>query len=128
MCQGIGWAVRKLKAGGRVSRRGWTGPGQWLMLQSPLFGGKMTLPFVYIRTVRGDLVPWLASQTDLLADDWALVTQDSSGGLLGRPGSVASPPVAPELPPRGEIGKPGYLGGLQSHADAMARDRGADDQ
>jgi hypothetical protein len=32
----------------------------------------MTLPFIFISTVQGDLVPWLASQTDLLADDWAL--------------------------------------------------------
>ena len=30
----------------------------------------MTLPYLYMRTVQGDLVPWLASQTDLLAEDW----------------------------------------------------------
>jgi len=30
----------------------------------------MTLPYIYITTVQGDLVPWLASQTDLLAADW----------------------------------------------------------
>lgn len=33
----------------------------------------MTLPFLYIRTVQGDLVPWVASQADLLAQDWELV-------------------------------------------------------
>lgn len=32
----------------------------------------MTLPYIYMRTVQGDLVPWLASQTDLLANDWTL--------------------------------------------------------
>ncbi len=36
---------------------------------------KMTLPFVYMRTVTGDLVPWLCSQTDLLATDWEAVEQ-----------------------------------------------------
>ncbi len=33
----------------------------------------MTLPYYYIRTVQGDLVPWLASQTDMLAQDWVKV-------------------------------------------------------
>jgi len=33
----------------------------------------MTLPYIYMRTVQGDFVPWLASQTDLLAEDWYIV-------------------------------------------------------
>ena len=32
-----------------------------------------TLPYIYIQTVQRDLVPWLASQTDQLAEDWRLV-------------------------------------------------------
>ena len=64
----IGWAVSQLKAGKAVTRRGWNGRGQYLELQDG--GTKMTLPFIYIVTVQGDLVPWLASQTDLLAEDW----------------------------------------------------------
>lgn len=68
----IGWAVKQLQNGARVTRRGWNGPRQWLALQVPDGGSFMTLPYVYIRTVQGDRVPWLASQTDLLACDWQL--------------------------------------------------------
>ncbi len=66
----FGWALSKLKAGYAVFREGWNGPGQWLRLREPDDGSRMTLPYIYIRTVQGDLVPWLASQTDLLACDW----------------------------------------------------------
>lgn len=30
----------------------------------------MTLPFLYMKTVDDQFVPWLASQTDILANDW----------------------------------------------------------
>jgi hypothetical protein len=33
----------------------------------------MTLPYIFITTVQGNRVPWLASQTDLLAKDWYIV-------------------------------------------------------
>jgi hypothetical protein len=69
----IGWAVDMLKEGKMVTRRGWNGAAQRLQLQQPDANSKMTLPYIYIRTVQGDLVPWLASQTDLLAEDWAIV-------------------------------------------------------
>ena len=62
-----------LKDDERVARTGWNGKGMWLQLQRPDANSKMTLPYIYIRTVQGDLVPWLASQTDLLAEDWDLV-------------------------------------------------------
>lgn len=68
----FGWALEQLKSGQSVCREGWNGPGQFLTLQVPDEGSKMTLPYIYIRTVQGDLVPWLASQTDLLAIDWDL--------------------------------------------------------
>jgi hypothetical protein len=71
--QGIGWAVQALFDGNAVSRYGWNGFGQYLELQVPDGNSKMTLPYVYITTVSGDRVPWLASQSDLLADDWFLV-------------------------------------------------------
>ena len=70
---GIGWAVLMLRAGHCVCREGWNGKGQWLQLQNPDESSMMTLPYVAIRTVQGDLVPWHASQTDLLAEDWMLV-------------------------------------------------------
>ena len=70
----IGWAIDKLWAGEKVTRHGWNGPGQNLQLQEPNGDFKMTRPYVYITTVQGDRVPWLASQTDLLADDWEVVS------------------------------------------------------
>lgn len=70
----FGDALGELKAGNAVSRAGWNGPNQWLRLQRPDAHSKMTLPYIYICTVTGSLVPWLASQTDLLADDWMEAT------------------------------------------------------
>lgn len=73
MENGIGWAIKQMANGCRVTRRGWNGPGQYLELQVPDANSKMTLPYIYITTVQGDLVPWLASQTDILAVDWEVV-------------------------------------------------------
>lgn len=75
---GIGKAVKEMHNGNRVTRLGWNGPAQYLELQVPDENSKMTLPYVYIRTVQGDLVPWLCSQTDLLATDWQVVVQEES--------------------------------------------------
>ena len=66
----IGDAIQEMREGGKVARKGWNGKGMWLALQTPDANSKMTLPYIYMSTVTGDLVPWLASQTDLLADDW----------------------------------------------------------
>lgn len=66
-------ALLKCKAGDKISRAGWNGKGMWLMLQVPDAHSKMTLPYLYMRTSQGDLVPWLASQTDILASDWTAI-------------------------------------------------------
>lgn len=66
----IGEAVEAMNAGDTVTRAGWNGKDQFLTLQKPDVNSKMSLPYVYITTVQGDLVPWLCSQTDLLATDW----------------------------------------------------------
>lgn len=63
-------ALRKLKDGSWMRRKGWNSIHQWVRLQMPDDTSLMTLPYLYIRTPTGDLVPWLASQTDLLEDDW----------------------------------------------------------
>lgn len=78
---GIGWAVEQLKAGRLVLRAGWNGKGMWLTIErQPLvrsFDGGETfleaLPYVSMKTADEKLVPWLCSQTDLLATDWELV-------------------------------------------------------
>lgn len=72
--QGIGWAVKNMYHGLKVRRRGWNGRGMWIAMQVPDMNSKMTLPYVYMKTVNGDLVPWLCSQTDLLANDWEPAT------------------------------------------------------
>jgi hypothetical protein len=69
----FGWALKQLHDGSKVSRSGWNGKGMWLALQVPDEHSKMTLPYIYMKTAQGDLVPWLASQTDVLAIDWDVV-------------------------------------------------------
>jgi hypothetical protein len=71
---GIGEAVKEMQHGRRVTRAGWNGKGMWLGLQVPDENSKMGLPYVYMRTAQGPLVPWLCSQTDLLAVDWIIFT------------------------------------------------------
>lgn len=68
----FGQAIFWLKNKKRVTRKGWNGKGMWLELQEPDEHSKMTLPYVFMRTVTGDNVPWLASQTDILSEDWII--------------------------------------------------------
>lgn len=80
------YALNALREGKKVARSGWNGKGMWLCLQVPddIRGAfefsKMTLPYIYIEYPvghvaypNGSRVPWLASQTDLLAEDWGIV-------------------------------------------------------
>ena len=77
----FGWALRQLRHGGAVRRRGWNGRGICILLQVPDAHSKMTQPYIYIDTTglqtenpaapKGR-VPWLASQTDMLAEDWEI--------------------------------------------------------
>jgi hypothetical protein len=71
----FGWALRQLRTGQKVQRKGWNGKGMWLALQTPTELSKMTLPYIYMKTADGNLVPWLASQTDLLSTDWTVVQE-----------------------------------------------------
>jgi hypothetical protein len=78
----LGVALEFLKTGHRVARKGWNGKGIFLELRRPDEHSKMTQPYIYIDTTglvtnnpdapKGR-VPWLASQTDLLAEDWVIV-------------------------------------------------------
>lgn len=72
----FGVAIDALKNGNCVARKGWNGKNMWLGLQKPDEHSKMSLPYIYMCTAQGDLVPWLASQTDMLSDDWQLVIFD----------------------------------------------------
>ncbi len=67
-------ALLALKDGFAVTRKGWNGKDMYLLVQFPDDESKMTLPYIYMKTADAHLVPWLASQTDLLSDDWDFVT------------------------------------------------------
>lgn len=69
----FGEALRALKNGNCVSREGWNGRGMYVELQRPDEHSKMRRPYLFMRPVDGELVPWVASQTDLLAEDWFIV-------------------------------------------------------
>lgn len=78
----FGEALEALKEGKKVARRGWNGKGIYIELQRPDAHSKMTLPYIYIVTnglvtdnpdASKGVVPWLASQTDMLAEDWLIV-------------------------------------------------------
>lgn len=93
----FGDALRALKQGKRAARSGWNGKGMWLSLSgSPdaarkipasafwsknnadyaeeRGGSASVLPCITMKTATGEiLMGWLASQTDMLADDWTIL-------------------------------------------------------
>ena len=84
----FGKALELLKAGEKVGREGWNGKGMFLFLVSgssfavnrpPLLGiypeGTIInyCPHIDMKTADNKVVPWLASQTDVLAEDWILI-------------------------------------------------------
>ena len=76
----FGKALENLKNGHKVCREGWNGRGMWLLLQRPDENSEMTNPYIYIEYPvghtaypNGSRVPWLASQTDMMADDWCVL-------------------------------------------------------
>lgn len=69
----FGRAIEHMREGFRVSREGWNGKGMWIALQRPDEHSKMRRPYIYMRPVDGELVPWVASQSDMLAEDWMVV-------------------------------------------------------
>lgn len=80
----FGWALNALRKGKAVARKGWNGKGIYIKLQTPDVNSKMTLPYIYIVTnglvtdnpnAPKGTVPWLASQTDMLAEDWEVVEE-----------------------------------------------------
>ena len=84
----FGAALTALRAGGKLSREGWNGAGMFIALQAGYPDGipinantahatgiaEGTVcrfrPYLMMYTAQGDFVPWVASQTDVLAEDW----------------------------------------------------------
>lgn len=77
----FGGALEALKAGKKVARTGWNGKGMYLYLAD----GKLltqeigdgSYPFadsIVMKTADNRyFIGWLASQTDMLAEDWCIV-------------------------------------------------------
>lgn len=84
----FGWAIRRVKKGDRVRRRGWNGKGMYVFLaecnemhtdadisefEDEDIGCEVQ-DMLVLRTAQRNLQPgWLASQSDMLADDWEVV-------------------------------------------------------
>ena len=69
----FGQAIEALKSDKPVARKGWNGKGMYIWLCVPEKGtwnGLKRLPYIYMKTADNSVVPWLASQTDMLAEDW----------------------------------------------------------
>ena len=73
----FGWALKKLLDGCLVQRSGWNGKGMWVRIRQPSAGSDMTAPYIYMRTARAELVPWVASQADILSHDWEVIRPES---------------------------------------------------
>ena len=87
-CMSFGPAIEAMKKGKKVSRRGWNGKGMFLYYvpegRYPARtdaaksiaeeDGKVDYgAYIAMKTAQGNVVPWLASQADMLADDWEVV-------------------------------------------------------
>lgn len=83
----FGTAVAFMRRGIRVHRAGWNGKGMWLRyvdlysdkefsLREASSARGTWLPFIVMKTADNGLVPWLASQTDVLATDWQAIDEE----------------------------------------------------
>lgn len=70
----FGGALQALRDGFNVTREGWNGKGMFLTLQTPDENSKMKRPYIFITPDADYVVPWVASQADLLAEDWSIVS------------------------------------------------------
>ncbi len=83
----FGQAIEALKQGEKVARQGWNGKGTFLYyvpenrypattaIGASIAGedGKVEYgAYIAMKTAQGNVVPWLASQTDVLAEDWQI--------------------------------------------------------
>lgn len=85
----FGDALAAIKEGKKVARKGWNGKNMFLFFTP---GSQITVsagrplaaaflvdsivdyqPHVDMKTAQGSIVPWLCSQTDMLAEDWVIV-------------------------------------------------------
>lgn len=67
----FGQAIQALKNDHRVERKGWNGKGMFLRLHIPSEPDRH--PFIEMWTAQKYWIPWLASQADMLAEDWVKI-------------------------------------------------------
>lgn len=90
-CMNFGLAIEAAKKGAKITRRGWNGKGMWVVYRTGYPEGipcnkntaeavgipEGTLfrvrPYLQMKCVDGSFQMWLASQSDILADDWEIV-------------------------------------------------------
>jgi hypothetical protein len=86
MTMNFGQAIEHLKTGRKVARIGWNGKRMFLYhvpansypaqtaVAKETFGEMVAYgAYLAMKTATGEVVPWLASQTDMLAEDWEIV-------------------------------------------------------
>lgn len=89
--QSFSSALDALKNGKRITREGWNGRNMWLRYYDPYADKEFPitehepcegtpLPWIGMKTADRKFVPWLASQTDLLSNDWIIIN-DGNGHL-----------------------------------------------
>ena len=83
----FGLAIEAAKMGKKIAREGWNGKGMFLyhvpaaayppsteVAKEAFCGSDVPYgAYIAMKTAQGNVVPWLASQTDMLADDWKIV-------------------------------------------------------
>lgn len=115
----FGDAIRALKEGCTVAREGWNGKGMWLALSpghpslsaqkfwagpnrdyAEANGGHApVLPCITMKTATGEiLMGWLASQTDMLAEDWVIVGAPTPAGINHAPAAYWNSQAGKDVP------------------------------
>ena len=83
----FGLAIEAAKIGKKIARDGWNGKGMFLyhvpaaaypprteVAKEAFCGSDVPYgAYIAMKTAQGNVVPWLASQTDMLANDWRIV-------------------------------------------------------
>ncbi len=71
----FGLALEALKVGNKIARNGWNGKGMWVEFN---LGGNYSfseiLPFFMIKNVLNSFNTWVPSISDILAEDWYIIT------------------------------------------------------
>ena len=74
----FGEALAYVKNGGKTARAKWISGGMWIRHVEPegtsdFDYGMENMPYLEMKTADDTLIPWVASQEDLLAEDWMLL-------------------------------------------------------